>query len=388
MDFFDIFGIAAIMSVRDYYRDVDRQKQKAAQFYQKCREEIADEIGAAFELIQSEAERANPNFIPNEIVLGGLYLGLYGCGLVLQVQPSVSAEQDKLLTIMFRSLSFSFTKEQFIAAMRTRAGVYQQFIDVIGITESKAGSFWVAFFKTLYKNGTNQKLLTDVMNHFSNIVMRFAILGHPNSQVALPIIERAYKAVDHQVVACRNLPDDDVDFIGLIPYAEHFSRLNRLFDSLLLAGKLEEHNVEPDFMNMLFDHMLLNNISELVMAGKLKTEQKIRIIDEVLDNLPFRFSMDAAAFLNSKANDPSFHSFICDTIVTTNQKLGMVWHIILICGEKSGRQQDCISLAKEYVGMMLGIDSELSKRYPLSGFGSIAREQVKPIINGMGNMYA
>lgn len=70
MNLWDVFGVAAVLSIRDYYRDLDYQKHKTAKFYQKCIEEISNDMSAAFELICGEFERVSPDNIPTEIVNG------------------------------------------------------------------------------------------------------------------------------------------------------------------------------------------------------------------------------------------------------------------------------------------------------------------------------
>ena len=388
MNLWDVFGVAAVLSIRDYYRDLDYQKHKTAKFYQKCIEEISNDMSAAFELICGEFERVSPDNIPTEIVNGSTILGLYGCGLVLQVQPSISADQDRLLDIIFRCLSIPYSKEQFIYAVRSKSGVYSQFIDLIGITKENVGDFWLSLFKMFLKNSLNQKSLSAIMFRFSNIVMRFAILGHKDSEVAFPIIEEFYKSVDFQMSNLQPIVEDEIDFIGPMPYVSHLLNMKRLFDELMYDSHPETDGMEPGSFQELFEYMLLNNISNLIMACSMNPTQKVEMIDEVLLNLPFDFSMNATTFLTMKNTNHEFRALIDNTIITTKETLGKFWFFILIFGEKTARQEDCLKIAEEYISLMCGIEAGLAKLYPNAGFGRFAREQSLPIIEGMGKAYS
>lgn len=168
----------------------------------------------------------------------------------------------------------------------------------------------------------------------------------------------------------------------------HFVNMHQLFEGLLSDSHPENEGTDPETFRRLFEFMLLNNVSELVMACTQSEERKIRIIDEALDIIPFAFPIDAATFLQTKASDPSFRALIRDTITSTEQKLGQFWFFILIFGEKTARQEDCLSFAKAYFDMMAAIESILEAKYPNAGFGRIAMNQAMPVIAGMGKAYS
>jgi len=171
-------------------------------------------------------------------------------------------------------------------------------------------------------------------------------------------------------------------------YESNFLNMKRLFDRLAADSHPEAEGFPQESVQQLFEYMLLNNISDLVLACTLPAEQKVRLIDGVLQRLPMSFSMDADTFLDTKANDRSFQSLLRDAIITTDESLGRIWFFILLFGEKTHRQEDCLTLMEEYLNMMCGIEAELASEYPRSGFGRIARDQAVPIIRGMGKQYA
>lgn len=89
-----------------------------------------------------------------------------------------------------------------------------------------------------------------------------------------------------------------------------------------------------------------------------------------------------------KKTNHEFRALIDNTIITTKETLGKFWFFILIFGEKTARQEDCLKIAEEYISLMCGIEAELAKLYPNAGFGRFAREQSLPIIEGMGKAYS
>ena len=62
--------------------------------------------------------------------------------------------------------------------------------------------------------------------------------------------------------------------------------------------------------------------------------------------------------------------------------------IILIMGQKTGRNEDALSFARELGNFLIGIEKELADKYPFSGFGDhasdIASDVVKQAIKMLG----
>lgn len=382
MSFWDSVGFAAIMAARDMARESKQQQQRAADFYQKCMEEIVDALSGVNDPVIKILQAQEASYYPPEMLDGLKYLGLYAFAKVLERQPLVTPEQDRFLDMMFRSLSFSFTKAQYLEAVRSKNALYQGIMDVVGISKSKAGTFWIMLFRSLNKNVNARGAMDDLLNRFANAVMRFAVLGNPNSKVALAIIEETYRAVDYQMQACRDIKPADVDILGQEPFPTHFDELLKILRALVRDGG-EAADADLEIAEFQFETMILNSITDVVLQCRQPMPMKHKMIDYVLDACAMQFTLDAAGFLETKAQNSSFADLVHTVCYCSSDTLGTFWTMLHALASCAGRHDDAFRFSQVFMSFLMGAESALVKQYPNSEFDSTARKYVTNILESI-----
>ncbi len=367
-DFWDVLSFSTVMAVRDWNRDNQRRKERAAKFYQKCSEEIADSASYMFEVISSVWKKANPAYIPEEINQGIMTLPAYAFLRVLQAQGGTSTpEQTKVLNIFFNSLGLSFSKNEFIAAARSQNATRQSIEDLVGVSDSRAGRFWQTFFKAMYKTNSDESTLSELIKHFSSIVMRFSILGMPESEAALPICEEFINSVHMQIIECRNLPEKDLDFIGETTAAEHFDRMRNLsIDLVGRAGDQDELDIEQLFI--LFSIGILYYVVDHTTRN---VSDQANMLDFAMDLSGIQMDMSGYEIIKEMQAGSEFGSLI-NNLYTLNDEASMNFlKLLLIVSQKSQSGDEVFKFMKEATGYLSGIEAELAREYSFSGLGKI-----------------
>lgn len=366
MDFWDYLTFSTMMTIRDYYREEYARKQRAKDFYQECKEEIGSNASELFTVVSGAAQQANPNYVPDEIVQGGVLLPVYAFANVLKCQGGQpTPEQNSLLDIYFQTMSVGFPKALFIVGLRMQNDASRKLHEIVGISDSYVGSFWKAFFKSIYITKSDERILSKVSELYAAIVMRFSILGQPQSQAALPICEEFIKALHIQVIECRKLPENDIDFIGEVSFLEHKKRMDKLAMSLLYeVGDQDE--IELDELLPYFYTAILYDLIQLTSRT---TYDKAGILDYAIHL--------SAIHTDLSGYDVYKHMEDRDDLFTLLDPLPhTIFTIVLSLAQRANKRSEGPRFISECTGFLAGIETQLSKEYPFSGFGNLARKYI------------
>ena len=381
--FWDALTLSTAMAVRDYYRDKEKQKSKQRNFYRKCYNEITDAAAGLVDVASDVSKKANPSYIPSEILSGSTTLPVYAFLKVLQKQGRPTTEQTKLMDIFFKFMKYPFAKHEFLAAVQNNNQTRQYIEDLAGISDSKSGTFWRLFFKAMYKTNSGEEPLSKVIEHFSSIVMRFAILGKPDSEVALPICEGFINAVHKQFVECRNLPEEDLDFIGEVSYIEHYQRMKTI--SRILADKSGDSD-ELD-VELMIVYFCIGNIYEVIKQSTRSVSGKAEMLDYIMRSLEIELDVDGYEIIQQLQTGGSLKGLVSSLCELNPGERGGFWEAILIMGDKANQRDMSTNFFKECIGFLLGVESELSKKYHNSGFDESAWSYMSDVMNKIPDLF-
>lgn len=379
MGFFDAFTFSMLMAFRDWSRDNERQKEKRAQFYQQCIEEITDIASDMFQVISSVAKEANPNFVSDEIIEGVIMLPIYGFYKVLQNQcVPPTKEQQGMLDIYFKTMPFPFTKNEFIAAACSENSARQYMEDLVGISVTRVGRFWRLFFKLLYITESEEETLDKVTYKFSDIVFRFEILGK-QEDIALPICNEFVEAVYEQIKQCRNLPEETVDFIGEVPFDEHLRKMKDIsMDLARAAGEDEDKIVE------LLDFFCVGLLYSIAIQTTRNDRDKEKILNRALELSGIDIGIDGHRIMEEMKDEDGVVRFINELIdygdIDSGNNFTGYWGILIGIGQEVGREEGFFEFLFECIGYLTGIENVLSREFPYSGLGMLSRKYVLGII--------
>ena len=299
MNFSKALVFAAVMTMRDMKMEKEKKLIKTQKFYQECYEKIAEDSQQAFSVVCKVVEKASRRYIPEEIKDGSIYLALYAFSLVIEQQGRIHSKQNKIVKIFFDNIDYSFSKEAFLnsAIMGTEVGNFRK---VISITKNCAGSFWVTFFRALYKSGT-QEDLQEIVDYMVSIIMRFSFLGSSNN-ITKDICSNFVDSVNYQINHVSEISWNEIDWFGVIPIPDRLEKIRNLYEGLVDDTDITDEISKTDLMSML-EYLLLNCICDVVMMIKQPESIKRQMLNEAVAFVGIHPEVNPEQYVKEIKND-------------------------------------------------------------------------------------
>lgn len=356
MDFWNSVNMAMLAMLHDHNRELDRR----ADYYQKCREKISDDACEMTDLITAVFGNTNTNIVPNSILSGMKLLPLYAGYLVLRAQGGRSnREQNIMVDLFYKHLQPPISKATFLSAARSGVGA-ESLEELVGLSNTQLGTFWHDFFKAVYIS--NSKTLSTFLQLFCDMVIRFSFIGNPQSQVARPVCERFLTAAHKQADAVANGPEDELDLMGEVPYWEHKDRAIQLAtDMAQLSGSVDSQD-----MNEYMHIFLIGTLYELLKNAQGDTVKKAEMMEHILSVCHLRWNnlTGDEIFFHMEDGDELFQMF---KSITENMPL-----LIVDVAYKAGQKEMMSRVLCECGGFLIGAEGTISKTFPGCGLGNYA----------------
>jgi len=368
--------IATVLAARDSIRDQEmrarEQQRYREQFIQKCKESIGDAIVGLHESIAETSRKAHPSPSANEAAGGVSMLPLYAFAEVLKAQGPPTTEQAELIRLYFKGIRVGLSADEFHDSLQSDNEARRRMMDLVGVSESHVGSFWRAFFRTLYATNSSESALTKPVRHFSAIVMNFAVLGGLQEQAAVRICERFLDALLKQVVECRKLPDAMLDTLGEAHCFEYVKNMAEIYFSLFSAP------AGPDDLDPgeLFNWYITTLLYELLNRSSLSPDEKSDLLDRYMKRCNVKVVIGDIDFtgpeffrgMENRGPIPIFGLF--------GQVTETVFKTVIVTSLKESRGDDGTRFIYQSLGFLIAVEKELSGEKPFCGFGNIALEYI------------
>ena len=360
LNFWDYINLSMMMGIRDYYRDKENARDREGEFMSKQYSEIGDRITELFDEMNAVFQQANPNVLPKGSIDGILGLILYALKQVLVVQgKQATIEQNILIDIIFNkfdNLDLGIDKEEFLHSQEK----YHWLTDLAGLDENKAGLLWINFFKAVYVTKSEEEVMMRVSKLYSEIVMKFAILGRVEAREVEGICSSFAKGIETQFMLCVNMPENEIDYFGEAGLDEHAARIANMI------VELAEDDEEFEKIGLgYFGTHLLALVWEMIRQVKGTSEEKLQMILYAAENTRFITmypESDLVQLIEGYGGLKGLLENILDGfIVITGGRSAMM-----------GKDELCFEILKEETSFLFGVEKLLRKKYPYRGFGDLA----------------
>lgn len=384
LGFWDRAWAVHAMMVRDYFKERDAQNRKREEFNQKCIEEILTECANISKTISDAVSKQSGKHVHSDVCDGIIQLPLYGFYLVLQKQTGLRKEQEQVIDLLFSNFKIPYSQRDYIQAMRINNIAQKELLDLVGISAEKAGRFWVQFFRILYRTDADTSYIERVIDAFASITMRFSALSGEMSDNVLTILERFIKNVQAQVVLCRLMPKDEVDFYGDEPFIEHYNKYK--IDTIKVCKVLMDEDDEDLNPKDFFEAFTLGIIYQVISRCKRNRDDKIKIINDVLSRIDLDTTVDGVYIFKEMEDRPKDHTSLLaammhiHTDVEDRNPVGWIL-IARACGKYHLQTNIYVKAVQEAINFIVGMENYLSDKYPMSGFGMIAMNYVKIVVD-------
>ena len=382
LGFWDREWAIRVMLIHDYFKAREEQRKKWEAFCHECTDEIMDECMNIVNVLIEGAEKQAGKRVHKDLLDGATQLPLYAFYLVLCDQGTIAKEQGRFLQIYFTHSNIPYTMNLFLEATRNNNYVREDLINLVGITEDKAGSFWVQFFKMLYRTDEDTSHASALVSSFCQIMTRFSALnGEPETRL-LVVMKKLFEAVDAQAVLCRQLPADSVDFFGDTSFVEHFNTYKEnLYKVCRMTMEEDAENLTPDNF---FKAFTLGNIYQVISRCTRNRADKVKMVDDVLAQIDIDTVADGAYIFKYMEDEPkdqtSMLAYMMYAFTDLEDSKAAGWN--MICHGNSAYNEanhSDIFVIKDATNFLIGMENYLSDKYPMSGFGDIASKYAKKV---------
>lgn len=375
--FAESIAFAAIMTLHDISKEKNIRWFKTQKFYQECYERIADDSHQAFNVVTDVVKKASRRYVPAGITLGSTYLPLYCFSLVIERQGRITSEQSKIIKIYFENMSFPFTQNAYLSAVKTGSDI-ADFKQVIGISKDYVGKFWVDFFRALYKSGT-QKDLQDVIDYTSSMIIRFSILGNPDSTISRDICSNFIECVNYQIDQVREISFDEIDWLGVIPIPDRLSEMKIFYESLIDESNITD-DISKEELLPLLELLIMNCICDVVLLTQQSESVKLQMMNEAVALSGINTDVTPEEYIQHIANNTELGMFY-KHMFSSLSPLGAIWEVILIMGAKTNRIDETIAITNNLLSILLQIENYLDDKYNLLGSESISKDYMLHIVD-------
>lgn len=377
--FSDALAFAVAMTMRDMSAEKQKRLIKTQKFYQDCYERIADDSKQAYEIVKNVVTKASRRYIPVEIERGWSYLSLYAFSLVIEKQGKVTREQNKIIKIFFDNFDIPFSQNSYLNVSKTGEEI-GDFREIITIKRNYIGGFWINFFRALYKSGT-QKDLQEMVDCVTSIIMRFSILGNPNSNLSEEICQSFIDSVNYQINQVCEIPIDDIDWFGIVPIEERVEEVRVFFETLIDNSDITE-TVSREELYFFLELLLLNCICDVVMLTKKPKSIKLKMIEDAVNFSGIHPDVSPQEYISEIANNTE-NGQIYQSLFSAGPPLGSFWFVFFQMGSQLGGTYEPIGIVKNIYIILLQIENYLDEKYRFLGKDAIVKDYMHHIFQGI-----
>lgn len=384
LDFWDHLWLAKLAVVENYYREKCEQEKKWEDFCQESIHEILSDAGKLVRIVQEYTDRQSGIHVHKDLVEGLKHLPIYAFYLVLGGQDKISREQRDLLTLYFSHFNMPYTVDSFLQAVRSDNTARKAFLELIGIDKEKAGRFWIQFYKLLYRTAEDTKPITDLIDSFCRIMMRFAAISHKDMDYLIPLMKSFVEAVHIQADICWEEPDDTIDFYGDYSFLEHFQEYKESSYAVC------DHTMDPDDESLnptdFFQAFTIGIIYQVIRRCTRNRSDKIRILDDVLNQCDIGADVDGSYVFkyleDVQGEDTSMLAAMAQMLTDPDVKECVGWIILArASGTYNLDTNKNMNPVQDAINFIIGMENYLVDKYPMSGFGDVATTYARKVMD-------
>lgn len=383
LSFWDRVWTAYAMTVRDYFKEQEEHKRKWEEFCRKCEREILSECTNIVCVISDATEKQAGNYVHQDLIEGIVQLPLYGFMQVLSMQREISAEQKRVIDLFFSHFDLPFTMDQFLKEARENQFHRSELLKLVEISKTSAGGFWVQFFKTLYRTDEDTSAISKLIDSFCAITMRFSVLNGESEERLLDVLKAFLVNVHGQSELCREAPNDVIDFYGDITFVEHYEKYKK--DTYKVCRMTMDENDEQLNPTEFFRAFTLGIIYQVIKRCTCNRQDKIKIFDDVLSLVYTEANIDGAYIFkymeDFQGKETTMLAAMMHIFTDLEDGNPAGWLILSRCsGTYNLNTGEEIKAVQEAVNFIIGMENYLVDKYPMSGFGKIAADYSKAIL--------
>lgn len=375
MNFFDRVWIVNNQRRRDEHQRQMAQEEELFKVKHKFMTEISDNTTQIGKLIQKQIELQRSSSVPLALYKGIEMISLYAMYMAGIHQPApLSTEQKELLELYFKNLSFSFSINDFILALRNNNSARNILLNNVGISSNKCGDFWKEFFALLYRTDSDGKIIEDLYMKISDITLRFGVLGNADKDAIANELHNFHMALLFWANECRTLPKSRIDEYGDESYVHHYQQFKKAYYEVSKYANSIADDLDPDFEDSIFEALIRGTIYRIVNSCNRDKQIKAKMIERVIEDCNISFIPSGNNLIDTIEDSYNEDGQLSMIITNPNDSQSHAWSIITVmAGAYNENTGDVLLCLDELSNFIIGMEEMLNKSFPMSGFSKYSK---------------
>lgn len=210
------------------------------------------------------------------------------------------------------------------------------------------------------------------------MIMRFAVLGNPNSDISLDICKRFIECVNHQINEVREISLKEIDWLGIIPIPDRLGEMKQFYENLIDSTDITDEIAKEELLPLL-ELLIMNCICDVVMMTKQPKSVKVQMMNEAVAMSGIVTDVTPEEYVKHIANNTEMGAFY-KQMFSASTPLGAIWEMILIMGGKADKTDEALAITNDLLAILLQIENYLADKYNFLGAESISKNYIKHIM--------
>lgn len=347
-------GLAALLAQEQYEEEreaADRRLQQMSRQYQQeiaaATQELYAHIASASRALGAEGEE--------EIILaqGARELPLYAFYQVIRgLGGEPTQEQAHLLDVYCTQLQLPYNDLDFLLAVNAANGLRQRLEGMFALPE---GRFWQVLLALLEQKEQAEAVLDTIVQKYGDIVMRFSLLGDPESEAPMAILQQMVDRLNEWLAEhAREQEPEAAD------YVQAYRRMWAAYEEAAARSGAEQDGLP---VTDLFVFFVLGLVHKLLQSARLSMLDKAAVLDGVMRSCEVPAQLSGMSVMESiYAKDEIGGSM--EMMTEFGPEHGNLWQIVRAMSMKCGRPQLAAEFMESAGLFMAGLETALQKEYP------------------------
>lgn len=356
----DDLGLAAMLAQAPYEQEEEETARRVQRVSRQYQQEIAQATQQLYQQIaQADRELGGDGRLSEEeqevLARGAKELVLYAFYEVLHEQGGrPTQEQGLLLQVYCDKLELPYNEMDFLLAVNFANGIRAHLESLFKLPD---GSFWMALWKLLGDSAAAEAILDGVVQQYGDIVMRFSVLGDPDSEAPMVIMDQMVDCFNEHLgeIAAAEETEVDVDFIAA------YDAMTQVYEKAAAESRAAEEGLPTQDLYVFF---VLGLIHQLLRPARLRITEKAAIIDGIVRccQLPVQ-ELDGMSILESIYSKDEIGGSI-QMMTEFGPEHGNMWQIMQAMCVRCGRAEWMTDFLQGASLFMLDLEQSILIEYP------------------------
>lgn len=355
-------GLAAMLAQEQY----EQEQEETARRVQKISRQYQQEIATATQELYQQIVQVDKAFEADKwlneeeqetLAQGAKELVLYAFYEVLHEQGGrPTQEQNHLLEIYCEKLQLPYNEMDFLLAVNFANGIREH---LESLFKQPKGSFWQAVWKLLRKSSMAEEILNTLVQLYGDIVMRFSMLGDPDSEAPVVIMNQMVDRLNERLVEEAGGIEEKTPHAA--DYVVAYRGMTKAYEAAAAESRAAEDGLPVQDLYVFF---VLGLIHQLLRPAKLSFTDKAAIIDGTVRScqIPVQ-QLNGMSILESIYSKDEIGGSI-QMMTEFGPEHGNLWQIMQAMCVKCGQAHWMTAFLEGASLFMQGLEQAILKEYP------------------------